>query len=109
MSQSSNDTADDGRGIVELTEDDHYELLAAEQRRLALDILTEQSSSIELRELATAVAERENGRDPGRVESVEYIRTQLHHVHLPKMADLGVIAYDSDTRQIEPPRVLIAV
>lgn len=108
MSKSYDKIADKSRGTVELTESDHYKLLAARHRRLALDVLAEQTSSITVRELASEIAEREHGSATDG-DSIERIATQLHHIHLPVMVDLGVISYDSDSNRVTPPRVLITV
>jgi hypothetical protein len=38
-------------------------------------------------------------------EFVERVKISLHHNHLPKMADLGVVEYDPDATRIDscPP------
>lgn len=82
-----------------LSERDRYEVLASEQRRITLDVLTARSHAIHLDELATQVAAREGPTDEGAVERV---RITLHHQHLPKLADLGLVAYDRETHSIEP-------
>lgn len=35
-----------------------------------------------------------------RIEEVERVETMLHHVHLPKMADAGILDYDPETGAI---------
>ena len=114
MTQSTNETADGSKGIVKLTESEHCKLLAAEHRRLALDVLACQSSQTGLMELATELAAHEDNTD-GDVDSeidedaISHIAAQLHHIHLPLMADLGVVSYDPESHRIGPPRVLVTI
>lgn len=82
----------------ELTEDECYQLLAAEHRRLVLDVLAGQKTAAGLADLAADVA-TQAGADAA---DETRIATALHHVHLPKMADLGVLEYDPETRVIDP-------
>jgi len=69
-----------------------FECLAAQKRR---DIIAELRvrGSASLRELVDAVAE--TGDRPERVE------LELHHRHLPKLADAGLVEYDSEDRAVE--------
>lgn len=81
-----------------LTESDRYRLLSAKRRRLVLELLSGATAPVELEELATAVGTRE-----AEAESTERdgdIAVALHHVHLPMMADLGVIDYDPSSTRI---------
>lgn len=81
-------------GIDELTERQHHELLSADRRKAALEVLDGGTDSVALEELAAAVAARE-GEGTGE-GAVERVATTLHHVHLPKMDDAGVIDYDPE-------------
>lgn len=85
---------------VELTESDRHRLLAAERRRLALDILAGRQSPVDLGALAEALAvrERTTDGDPGTVEDVA---VDLYHRHLPLMADLGVVEFDPQAGRVE--------
>ncbi|MFC7141450.1 hypothetical protein ACFQMA_16625 [Halosimplex aquaticum] len=92
---------DDGNGDRELTDDECYDLLADERRRLALAELAERSAPIALDDLAAAVAAREvDGATPSATDT-QRAAVSLHHAHLPRMADLGVIDYDAQTNRIE--------
>lgn len=72
-------------------------MLAVERRKTTLNIVAESTDIVELNDLAMMVAERETDEvDPER------IAVTLHHIHLPKMADAGVINYDPDTTRVEP-------
>lgn len=99
MSSPTNQTADESRGIVDLTESERHRLLAVERRRVVLEALADGQSTFDLRELAREVAAREDG--PTGEETVDAVALALHHVHLPKMADLGVVAYDATCQQVK--------
>lgn len=86
-------------GIDRLTESERHGLLSSERRRTAIDVLGGLSGPVELEELAAAVAAREDGGTADEV-AVERVAVQLHHVHLPKMADMGVLDYEADTNLI---------
>ncbi len=57
-------------------------------RRHVLQYLDETDGSVELATLAAAVAESADGRNRDR------IALELHHNHLPKLADTGFVEYD---------------
>ncbi|WP_232700499.1 DUF7344 domain-containing protein [Halobacterium wangiae] len=84
---------------AELSEHDQYRLLANERRRVTVDVLADQSSPLTLGELATAVDARENDLGSERQRVLE---VRLHHVHLPMLADAGVLDYDPETNRVEP-------
>lgn len=86
---------------AELTEDDRHRLLAAERRRIALDVLAERTVPVDLETLAAAVAAREtDDPDEPTGDAVERVAVTLHHAHLPRMADYGVIDYDRESGQV---------
>jgi len=69
-------------------------LLADERRRIAIEVLNDRSTPVELGALSRAVAEREDGPDPTDEETLERLRVTLHHVHLPILNEADVITYD---------------
>lgn len=74
--------------------DELHRLLTNSRRRLLLSYLTgrgDDPASVD--DLVDAVAERERP-DPGPATHRDRIAIDLHHVHLPKLADVGVIDYD---------------
>jgi len=75
---------------------ERFELLAPERRWLALTVLVERSSRIDLADLAADVAERESDA------TVREVRIALHHAHLPKLAAAGVVDYDPTTNTVVP-------
>lgn len=98
VSQSS--PVETNSGTVELSESDRHLLLAVERRRVALDLLTEGGALIFLNELAAAVAVREANGAVATDEVVEGVAVSLHHRHLPKMEELGVIEYYPEERLV---------
>jgi len=66
-----------------------------------LKILAEQTAPVELESLALAVAAQENDRDRVTEEIVKQIACSLHHIHLPKMTDYGVVDYDASAACVE--------
>lgn len=98
MSQSTPDRTDSRR--TELSESDQHLLLAVERRRVTLDVLTNESATIHLDDLAEAVAEREVNESVASEEGVEHVTISLHTNHLPKMKDFGVIDYDPEEQLV---------
>jgi hypothetical protein len=66
--------------------------LAAEQRSLTLNDLTQTVLKYNHQASPTAVSE----------DVLTEIRLSLHHVHLPKLASDGLITYDPDRQLVEP-------
>jgi len=79
----------ESRGSRDRSLDDVFEVLAAERRRYALYVLCRRSGKVAVPELADAVASSA-GANPARVTA------ELYHVHLPKLAEEGVVEYDRE-------------
>lgn len=101
MSQSPSDVTREYAGIANLPPSDRHKVLAAERRRVALDILSERVAPVDLEGLATVIAAREAEGDVADEKTVEQVAITLHHTHLPMMADLGVIDYNPEATQVE--------
>ena len=86
---------------VELKQDQRYRLLASARRRLVIDILAETTEPVGLEELAEGVVTREDVA-PSSDDAKERVAISLHHVHLPKLSDAGVLDYDPEKHRIEP-------
>lgn len=107
MSYPSNDTMDSEWRTTELDASVCHGLLASEHRRLALDVLADEYPTVELETLAADVAEREAESDAVEDGSVESVTIALHHAHLPRLDDAGVVDYDPETRQVDPDAELV--
>ena len=92
---------------IEASESDRYRILAAERRRVALEVLADCRLPVSLAELATDVAAREGDADAADGSAVERVAITFHHHHLPKMHDAGVLDYDPDSKQVEALRTTL--
>ena len=85
-----------------------FTLLRDRRRRYALAALADREPPVSLSELAAAVATREASdadrpsddtagaaRDATTTVAADDVAQALHHVHLPKLADAGVVDYDA--------------
>lgn len=85
----------------DLPESEYYRVLAAQRRRVALDVLAGRTAPVDLEELAAAIAARElDGGDAGE-GPVRRTAISLHHVHLPMLSETGVIDYDPGAGRVE--------
>lgn len=100
MSYNSDLNVEDDEIPAELTESERHRLLAADRRRVVLDVIESRSSAIDLETLAIEVAMQENETESVSQKTVRRVKTLLHHTHLPKMSEWGVLEYDPDTRQV---------
>jgi hypothetical protein len=69
------------------------ELLGSEERRRTLRVVAKHRE-MTLAELVQELHLGVGGQHPER------LKIRLHHVHLPKLADYGVIEYDPETKVI---------
>lgn len=91
----------------ELANESAVDLLADRRRRTALRVLAEFDTAASLADVATLVAARETDADVREVpaDAVRDARVRLHHVHFPKLAEVGVISYDHEKRIADPVRI----
>ena len=92
-------------GAKELSPSEGHRILAAERRRLALDYLADRTDPVDIEELAAAIAEREADENCHEDDTVRQVAVRLPPVHLPKMAEVGVIDYEPASSVVEscPP------
>lgn len=100
MSQTITEFHAELPSIDDLTESERHALLCDERRRVALNVLSECSATVSLADVAAGVAAREDGCDAGDDGAVREVAVSLHHTHLPKMAELGVLSYQPDTHHV---------
>ena len=73
-----------------------FSLFRDELRLRALDLLADETTPVAVPTLASRLSERLDERSVSAAE----LERQLHHVHLPVLADSGVIAYEPAAKQI---------
>lgn len=77
-----------------------YGLLSSDTRRHLLDILADTPSQRDLRELARAVVDRLDIEDSFD-DAAHTVAIELHHNHLPRLENAGLIRYNYDSSRIE--------
>jgi hypothetical protein len=101
----------DGQSVEahSIARDDAFRLLQDGRRRAVLRFLvtTPSDGPYAVDAVAHVVAAVESG-DPTAVD-VERVRTALYHSHLPRLASLGVVEYDSERGRIAPTPLLSAL
>lgn len=104
MVEPSNETTETQDEPTELVPSagERHSLFASDRRQLAFDILTRQTTSVDLDALAEEIAARESETFAISEETLERIRAILHHVHLPKLAEVGFLDYDPESHRIDP-------
>ncbi|PSP78036.1 hypothetical protein BRC81_08230 [Halobacteriales archaeon QS_1_68_20] len=82
--------------------DDAFDCLASSRRRHVLAVLRDRGT-VDRDELARAVADREAD------STADAVAVSLYHVHLPKLADAGLVDVDDETVALrgDLPRVLL--
>ena len=101
MPQSPHDAMVAQLGTGPLAESDRHDLLAADRRRIAIEVLAERSLPVTLDDLVDGVLEREAGAESPTDTQRSKVALSLHHIHLPAMADYDVVEYDYAERRIE--------
>jgi hypothetical protein len=72
------------------------------RRRYLVTTLVNGRSEAPLSELATEIAARERDKPVTNVsqQERERVHTSLHHSHVPRLAGLGIVTYDSDDESV---------
>lgn len=85
--------------MEEITKDEVFEVLSSSRRRLILYHLHRRGGSAVLRDLAsdTAKAESEDEVDD---DIVKRFYISLYQTHVPKLEEVGLVRYDSDTKTV---------
>lgn len=79
-----------------------FGVLADSRRRHVLAVLDVNDAAVPLMELAAQVAARETGSPPVElgISAVEPVTASLVHVHLPRLADAGLVDWDRDRKAV---------
>lgn len=84
----------------QLSNDEIFEVLSNRRRRQILVLLHQQSGTAELSDLAEEIANSESDGTP-TTEQYKRVYISLYQTHVPKLEDLSIVTYDSDTKRIE--------
>jgi hypothetical protein len=104
--QSTQSTNSTPNAEHDLTRDEIYETLSNRRRRYALHYLRQRGDKhVALSDLSTQIATWENGGAHGETEpdpdERKHVYTALQQFHLPKMEEMGIIAYDRPEGTVE--------
>lgn len=83
-----------------LEEGEIHSVLSNQRRRLVLKELRRNGGESTLRELSEAIAAEETGESPPPRNIRDSVYASLHQTHLPKLDDLGIVEYDSNTKSV---------
>ena len=98
MKTTTPDTSISSTDTADLTPTTIFNLLANDRRRYALHYLSQTVGAVSLGDLAEQIALWE---DNPTYDHFERVVTGLHHMHLPKLADAGVVRYDVEQETVE--------
>ncbi|WP_224333869.1 DUF7344 domain-containing protein [Haloprofundus halobius] len=84
----------------ELTAGERHQILSVKRRRILLDVLSNQSTPVELISVATAVARQESAAENVTERTTRRVAISLHHTHLPILTEHQVLDYDSESNRI---------
>lgn len=71
-------------------------LVANERRARILKILADVERPLSLGALAERVASAEVGAERPSADRIESVEVTLHHIHVPRLEDAGVVDVDGD-------------
>ncbi|MCX2818173.1 MAG: hypothetical protein ACI9QA_000253 [Methanobacteriota archaeon] len=77
-----------------------YEILSSERRRHTIDYLRANEDGVEVNDIAEYIARKETGESPPPKDARKTVYVSLHQTHLPKMDDLDILNYDTDTKEV---------
>lgn len=80
------------------------DLCRSEPRRIVLAVLADEQRSLTLGDLTKSIVKHDHHEPLSEVsgEEVKRIRTELHHVHVPKLADAGLVEYEPERHLVDP-------
>ena len=111
VSKSSNSSLAKMDRNPDLTEDDLFSVLSNRRRRYVVHLLEREDKPVRLGSLAEQIAAWENEIDHRHVSCAQRKRvyTALQQIHLPRMDEAGVVAFDDRSGVVEPTAAMDAM
>lgn len=92
--------ATERRSVERLEAGEIHDILRNDRRRLAIKCLREYGGSLSVRDLSEEVATRETGESPAPRDKRRSVYVSLHQTHLPKLDNLRIVDYDTDSKTV---------
>ena len=83
-----------------LDQSDIHDVLRNDRRRLVIERLRSGEGAEAVADLAEYIGSVESGESPPPRNVRQSVYVSLHQTHLPKLDDLGIVTYDSDTKTV---------
>jgi hypothetical protein len=83
-----------------LGEAEIHDVLSNRRRKRTLELLKQETGTVELRDLSEWIAETEAGERPAPRNVRQSVYNSLHQTHLPKLDEHGIIEYDKDRKTV---------
>lgn len=83
-----------------LEESDIHDVLRNDRRRELIDYLRRHEGRTTIQDLSEHIAALETDEDPPPRNVRQSVYVSLHQTHLPKLEALGIVEYDSESKEI---------
>lgn len=83
-----------------LDQEEIHDVLRNERRRELISFLTRHDGYATIQELSEHIAALESGTEPPPRNVRQSVYVSLHQTHLPKLEALGVVDYDTDSKDV---------
>lgn len=99
-SDGDRDTEEDSHQTPELSLDAVLNILSQRERRSTLNYLVDSSEEVvPIDEVVEQIVQAESERID-KLPNRDHLELSLHHIHLPKLTEAGLLDYDSRSQQI---------
>lgn len=96
-------TSESGDGGPSLSTEERFDLLSNDKRRYTIQYLAQNGENATLGDLADRLTALENGGDgdDASLDRRKSVYTSLQQLHLPRLAEAGVVQYDASDGTVE--------